>query len=375
MGRAAVVAMCVAAASCGGSRLAAGVRFEAAGQYPQAAAEYEACIRERAELDCRIALAELYGRRGPLADCRHFVAIAAEAKARHDAEEPYFGPHARERLSARATSDLQNPEIRSLADWFAGGVGDCRLREGEKSESRDVHRQQLLEHPCGRLSLEAVEAMTAAQGHDAARSCDDFRKRYIDNAGTDRAIDAAIASGLAAGALAALDEAPLRECSRPPLRALCKAVEVVRPRMWKRARGLATAGPAGERLPFANLYLKRWPRGPDVPAMKVAAERATLDVALEPPKGRRLDLLESFLRAFPSSTLRQEALAALWPEALEVDTLEIYRDLVARYPDAQFQSDAKDRLAEKEVDARIKKKRPVDTPPKHLDSGSQEEAK
>ncbi|MSP58767.1 MAG: hypothetical protein EXR72_00215 [Myxococcales bacterium] len=337
---------------CATSHLASAVKLDAWGDHRTAAEEYATCIRdEQGLLDCYLGLGELHRPDGALADCKKFSALAVEVKARHGGDEAFTGPHARERI---AKSALHYRDVDSIADWFERASADCKLRQEEQGELRVGRKERVLAHPCARRRKEPIEGMAPAQAAELASDCDDFRRSHLTDAGIDPETDLVIAEALVQGALTSLDEAFVKACGEGVLATACPPAAELRGRMRKRVRTLATDGPAAERLDWAKVYLKRWPDEYDLEKIRAARERATLDLALAQPGGTRTTPLEEFLRAYPESLLRDEALKALWIEARVVDSEVLYRELIAGYPEAPFVKKAKARLADLEAEAKRK---------------------
>lgn len=338
--------LAAATLGCAMTPLQAAMRAESSGEHPRAATLYAECIEGQKELDCYTGLGELERPDGAMPSCARFEALAADVKARHGSTEAFQGPHVREHLSAAA---LHYPDVVSVAEWFDRVLGDCRIRDADRGELRASRKQEVLSHPCARRRAEAPEALDEAARAALTAQCEDFRKGHLTDTGIDRETDQAIGEAMAFAAVLSLDDDFVEACASEALRTVCPNKEELTRRMQKRVRALAESSSGEEQLRLARSYLKRWPAGPDAEAMRLTRERVTLDIALERTGTSRSAAVEEFLRGYPESPLRHEALEALWAEAKALDSYDRYRDLVERYPDAPFVAEAK---------ARIKKGRP-----------------
>ncbi len=281
-----------------------GDRARAAGRAAEAAAEYEACVGEGGPLACYVRLAELARPGGAAPSCRRFQRALDGARARFGDDEQWNGPHAREWLPEPA---LRYPNVASLADWFDRVADACRARDEDRADIRDDRKRRVFADACVRDRARPVEALDAEA---TAAACDRLRAEAPSLIGVDRETDRAIADGLVLGALTALDDRFVAACAAAALRPVCPSEAELHRRMWARLRALATTGPPAARIAWARHYLKRWPAGPDVAAMRAARERAELDLALAAPAEERAARLDQFLADWPESPLRDEALAA-----------------------------------------------------------------
>ncbi len=329
-------------AGCAMTPLQAAVQATAAGQPERATGLYQQCIADpkTRDLDCYIGLGELWRPDGPQASCAKFRGVAKEARAAYGGSELFIGAHARQHVSPAA---LHYPNLDSIEEWFAAVERDCRQRDEDEGELREGRRQDVMAHGCVKRRLEPTEKIAPAEADKVAALCDDLRKNHLDDTGIDRDTDKAIAEAMVFAAVVTLDDSFARVCDAEALRPVCPGGDAIAKRQQARVRALAEAGPAEESLKWTRTYLKRWPKGPDADPMRLARERASLDIALEQPPGSRLQGLEEFLSAWPQSPLRHEALEKLWEEAQAHDRAEVYRSLAEHYPTASWAAEAKRR--------------------------------
>ena len=331
----------LATAGCAMTPLQSALRAEAGGEHARAAALFGDCIERVREIDCYVGLGELERPDGALPNCARFEVLAAEVKARHATDDAFVGAHATERVSAAA---LHYPDVASVAEWFDRVVADCRMREADRGELRADRKRDVLAHSCVRRRAESPESIEAAATVSLVSECEDFVKGHLGDAGIDRETDQAIGEAVAHAAVVSLDERFVSACAGESMRPVCPTIDELTRRMQQRVRTLTETAPPEGQITWARLYLKRWPAGPDAEAMRLARERASLDLALAESGTRRAAALEEFLGAWPESPLRHEALDALWVEAKQTDRVDRYRQLVERYPHAPFVTEAKARI-------------------------------
>jgi hypothetical protein len=300
-----ILFLVVVGGGCASTRWQRGRELEALGDPRGAAESYESCAREEKNFDCAVRLAQLLRPGGPLKDCARFIALTADVRARHGNEEGFKGPHVRDHI---VTSWPAAWEIESVAEWFTRTEADCRLRTEERAETLDLRKRRVLDHPCPRHTEEDVERLDAKAASRVAVDCERFRRDHLSDDGTDEEMDAAIARGLSVGAVAQVEESFAAPCwERPALKKHCPSREALVARLQKRVKMLIAFGTAVERLRWAKHYIKRWPDGADIGEMRTLRERASIDLALEQPPAKRVEMLEEFLRTWPESPLRDEA--------------------------------------------------------------------
>ena len=332
----------VAVAGCAASRIQIANQHLAGGRYREAAKAYQACVDHDGLLDCYVGLGELYRGGGPLADCGRLIAVATAVEERYGSAEAYLGDHAREHVSPSALG----PDDRSLARWFGTPARRCQEATAERSETIVERRAMLLQHPCAVARGRSGEPLDPTTMDRLAAACDELRRQH-DGGGGDEATRQVMAEAMVLGALTALDERFIAACEAPTLRPSCPPSAELRRRVSQRLLALVESPAPALQQRWAKHYLMRWPDGEHAPRMRLVRERAELDLALALPLGQRAEPLDEFLRSYPESPLRDEALEAIWEDARSREAPARYRAVAELYPDARFAGEARARAGKR----------------------------